>query len=122
MSSLNLDIVDVVLPLVATLFIAYISLKTLDHKQQSALQYQRDGLRVPWHLRRMLYLTIKELRVDMIGRCVAFFLIILAMQIIKSYNYGTAIRLTISLVIAAVLFVVIPRIFVVVYRRIYKEQ
>ena len=115
----HLQLVDVLLPLVATFFIGFISLKTLDHKQQTARQFQRDGLRVPWHLRRMLHLSRSQLRADMVGRCVAFFLIIMAIQIIKAYEFSLLMRLIAALLIATVLLLLIPRLFVAVHRRLW---
>ena len=114
----HLQLIDVLLPLVATFFIGFISLKTLDHKQKTARQFQRDGLRVPWHLRRMLHLSPSQLRADMVGRCVAFFLIIMAIQIIKAYEISLLMRLIAALLIATVLLLLIPRLFVAVHRRL----
>ena len=116
MNNLNLELVDIVLPLIAILFIGYISLMTLSYKQQKALRLQRDGLKVPGHMRRMLHLSATELRVDMIGRCVAFFVLIMAMQIIKAFKFSLAFRLALSLLIAAVLLLIIPWIFVKSYQ------
>lgn len=122
MSNLHFEWVDIALPLVAILLIGYISLKTLPQKQQIALQYQRDGLKVPWHMRRMLHLSATELRVDMIGRCVAFFVLVMAMQIIKAFEFSLMVRLTLSLLLAALLLTIVPRMFVVIYQRIYNKQ
>jgi hypothetical protein len=118
MGLFNLEVIDILLPLVATVFIGFISLKTLDHKQSTALQYQRDGCRVPWHLRRMLRLSRQELRIDMIGRCCGFFLTIIAIQMVKAFDLSLVERLLISLGIALVLLSVIPRLFVLAYQRL----
>lgn len=122
MSAFNLEVIDILLPLLATVFIGFISLKTLDHKQATAVQQQRDGLRVPWHLQRMLRLTRAELRVDMIGRCTGFFLTIIAIQILKAFAHGLALRLLLSVLIALVLLTVVPRAFLLIYRKLGKQS
>lgn len=114
----ELELVDILLPLVATVFIGFISLQTLDHKQQTAQEYKRDGVRVPWHMRRMLHLSRSELKIDMVGRCAAFFLTIMAIQIIKGYQISLVVRIIVAMAIAAVLLLVIPRLFVIFHRRL----
>jgi len=121
-TNLNLEIVDIVIPLIATVFIGFISLKTVDYKQRETRRLKSEGIKVPWHRRYMLNMSGQELRINLIGRCVAFFLLIMAIQLVKAFEPGLAVHLLVALVFALVFLIVIPRIFVAVYRLIRKRS
>ena len=108
MNTISLEIIDIAIPLLATVFIGFISLKTLDYKQQESLQLKSKGFKVPWYRRHMLDLTRQELRIHLAGRCVAFFLLIMTIQLVKVFNPGFTTHVLASIVIAAVLLITIP--------------
>ena len=116
MNSSSLEIIDIVIPLVATIFIGFMSLKTLDYKQRESIRLESKGLRVPWHRRYLLEMTSREVRVYLAGRCVAFFLLIMTIQLTRSLNLSFTSHVLASLIIAAALLITIPKVFVAIYR------
>lgn len=117
-STLDIELIDILLPLIATLVIAWLSLQTLDFKQQQVQKQHRDGLRVPWHKQRMLRLSRAELRVDTLARCAVFFVTIMGIRIIRHFSSDLIVQLIVAAIMALVLMMVVPPVVLALYRRV----
>jgi hypothetical protein len=114
---LKIELIDILLPLVATVAIAWLSLQTLDFKQQQTKKQHRDGLRVPWHRQRMLRLSRAELRVDTLARCTVFFVIIMSIRVIRHFSADLIVQLIVAAIMALILMMVVPPVVLALYRR-----